>query len=469
MINYHLKRKEINKKQPVDAYLTGYFRNPSDRLKISVGKTINPTDFGDASNNFKFNRDKINKSKKHGVIIFKQMLQDFEAATSKTEAFFIALSVKPTKEEFKKQLLNNLGRTVDKEKISESILITDFIEEYLEECRKLVQNGQRKLTETSMKKYIQVNTHIKNYQEYLGQAISIDQFSYEMFVDFIKVINMIAIGKITLKRNHIKSRSKLLNSEGYSMNTLNTITSRLKFMLGEAKIRGYKLHETLHLNDTRLLVGGCPGAKNFYFHECLLKKIYDYEPKTKITQHAKDYIMLASSTGMRHESVSLLHGQELLNITTHTGENFKAVKNISNKTRIELLSPLFKPAQEVFERNSGFPIFDNLTTITRQIRKLLKEMKVEDEVVLKRTIFGVGILNETKKLQEVASTHVCRSSFITNLLNLRVDREKVKMMTHQGLNDGSAFSLYDKRSEVDRAIQFYEASKHLDSSFFTYK
>ena len=42
-------------------------------------------------------------------------------------------------------------------------------------------------------------------------------------------------------------------------------------------------------------------------------------------------------------------------------------------------------------------------------------------------------------------------------------------MTHKAMNDGTAFSVYDKRSEIDRAIEFYEATKDINSEFYRYK
>ena len=467
MINYHLKRKETNKAQPVDAYLTGYFKNPSDRLKISIGKTINPTDFGDVGNNFKFHRDKINKSKKHGVIIFKRVLEDFEAATSKTEAFFIANGIKPDKEDFKEQLLINLGRKVAED--DTRILLVDFIENYCDERAEMNLKGQNPIKEISLNKYREQGTHIKNYQEFLRRQIYVDEFSYEMYMEFLDVINKIAIGKIVLKHNHIKSKSRLTNKLGYSLDTINTITTKLRFILKQARIRGFKLHPTLFLDDERLVVGTGKGSRDFYFDEGLLLKIYNYQPKSEVTQHAKDFIMIASTTGMRHQSVALIFDEHPIQISSPSGESFFAVKNQADKTGIKLLSPVMKPAMEVYDRLGKFPTYNSVTTITRQIRKLLLELGIEDEVNLTKTIFGVGEVKITKKLSEVASSHVCRASFITNALNHAIERDKVKMMTHKAMNDGSAFSLYDKRSEVDRAIQFYEASKDLNSSFFTYK
>ena len=250
---------------------------------------------------------------------------------------------------------------------------------------------------------------------------------------------------------------------------MNTITTKLRFLLGEARVRGYNLNPALFLDDKRLKVGRGKGVRDFYFDEEILIKIYNHQPQSLVTQHAKDFIMIASTTGMRHQSVAMIYDEQPIEIFTSNGEKFYAVKNQADKTGIKLLSPVLKPAMEVFNRLGKFPSYNSVTTITRQIRRLLIEIGIEDEVNLTKTIFGVGEVKVTKKLNEVASSHVCRASFITDALNLRMDRNKVKMMTHQGMNDGTAFSLYDKRSELDRAIQFYEASKDLKSTFFTYK
>ena len=64
MINYQLKRKDISKPQPIFAYITGVFIGSKERLKISIGKSILPQDFGEEIDNYKFNRDRLNKSKK---------------------------------------------------------------------------------------------------------------------------------------------------------------------------------------------------------------------------------------------------------------------------------------------------------------------------------------------------------------------------------------------------------------------
>lgn len=269
--------------------------------------------------------------------------------------------------------------------------------------------------------------------------------------------------------NHIKSKSRLTNKLGYSQDTMNTISTKLRYILKQARIRGYNLHPTLFLDDDRLVVGVGKGSRGYYFNEELLLQIYNHQPESEMTQHAKDFIMIASTTGMRHQSVALIYDEHPIEIITPEVDKFYVVMYQADKTGIKLLSPVMRPAMEVYDRLGRFPSYNSVTTITRQIRRLLIEIGIEDEVNLTKTIFGVGEVKVTKKLNEVASSHVCRASFITNALNLRMDRNKVKMMTHQGLNDGTAFSLYDKRSDIDRAIQFYEESKDLDSVLFTYK
>ena len=119
------------------------------------------------------------------------MLEDFEAATSKTEAFFIANGIKPFKEDFKELLLINLGRKFEED--DNRILLVDFIEKYCNERTQMTLKGQNPIRKNSIEKYRQVGTHIKNYQEFKKKQVYVNEFSDEMYMEFLDVINKIAI------------------------------------------------------------------------------------------------------------------------------------------------------------------------------------------------------------------------------------------------------------------------------------
>ena len=128
-----------------------------------------------------------------------------------------------------------------------------------------------------------------------------------------------------------------------------------------------------------------------------------------------------------------------------------------------------KPAIEVYERLGEFPRLSTANMVNYQIRALFREMELEKKVTMNYHTYGDGVVKVDKLLSDVVSSHDLRASFITNLLNLQVDRFKVQAMTHKAMNDGTAFSVYDKRSEIDRAIEFYEATKDINSEFYRYK
>lgn len=121
------------------------------------------------------------------------MLEDFEAATSKTDTYFIAMGYKPTKEDFKEHLLINLGRKVEIKEEDNRILLVDFIEKYCNERTQMTLKGQNPIRKNSIEKYRQVGTHIKNYQEFKKKQVYVNEFSDEMYMEFLDVINKIAI------------------------------------------------------------------------------------------------------------------------------------------------------------------------------------------------------------------------------------------------------------------------------------
>lgn len=466
MVNYQLKSKVTGKQSLVFAYITGVFSTPQERLKISTGKSICPEDFGNLEDNYRFNRDKINRSKKPACLIFKSHLEEFENALNQTVMYFNLTKTKPNKDEFRTKLLVNLGKEVEENEIN-NIKITDFIKEYVDECKDLRTKNKKKISDGTLLNYLSVIHHLNNYQHYKGLEFNINDFSFDIYNEFVEITNQLAIDKVKGKNTEIDC--KVHHKIGKSVNTISVVTTRLRFLLGRAQQRGYKLHESLNLNDDRLIINMEPSSKDYYLSEELLFKIYLYQPKSKSAHKGKNYIMLASSTGMRFESIKELFNQKPQRITTPIGETFFGIQNKASKTGIELISPLFLPALEVYERLGKFPKLATAPTVNYQIRALLAEMNIKEKVTIKHNVYGKGQVKEVKLLSDVASSHVCRASFITNLLNLRVDRYKVQAMTHKAMNDGTAFSIYDRRSEIDRAIEFFDVTKSLDSEFFRYK
>ena len=466
MINYQLKRKDISKPQPIFAYITGVFIGSKERLKISIGKSILPQDFGEEIDNYKFNRDRLNKSKKPSNLIVKSVIDKFELTVNQVDLFFNLIDIKPTREEFKVKLLEYLGREVKEIKVTSDRFI-DFIEDYINNVKNIQKKNMMKISDDTIRNYLSIIYHIKNYEKYKERVLNISDISYDIYNDFIDTTAQFSVEE--LKGNNRTINCRVHNKVCKSNNTISVIASRFRFFLEQASKRGYQLHKILNLSDERLVINMQPSSKDYYFSHEFLNNIYNYQPKSKSAVKGKDYIMLASTTGMRFQGVKKLYEQIPQLITTNNGSSFFIIKNKAKKTGIELLSPLMKPAIEVYERLGEFPRLSTANMVNYQIRALFREMELEKKVTMNYHTYGDGVVKVDKLLSDVVSSHDLRASFITNLLNLQVDRFKVQAMTHKAMNDGTAFSVYDKRSEIDRAIEFYEATKDINSEFYRYK
>ncbi|WP_314058229.1 hypothetical protein [Empedobacter brevis] len=239
MINYQLKSKEKIKPQPVNAYITGCFTPKSQQLKIAVGKSVLPEYFGDEKDRFRYNRDKINRSKLPIVMQFKNTLERFEDIVNRTEFYFNSLGYVPNVDEFKDKLLVNLGRKVD---VFESIRLVDFLHDYCNELRDLMIRGQKKIKESSIVQYEELLTQIINYEDVKRKKLMVHDISFDVYQDFIHVTNEIFIGNLLPKNDNALKRKKFFGKRGYSVNSLSNLTSRFKNMLKQARIRGFELH-----------------------------------------------------------------------------------------------------------------------------------------------------------------------------------------------------------------------------------
>ena len=188
--------------------------------------------------------------------------------------------------------------------------------------------------------------------------------------------------------------------------------------------------------------------------------IIESKPKSKLTQNARDYVILASTTGMRYQSIIELSSQKIEYINVD-GDNIPIVKNIAKKTDDITYSILFKHALEIYRSNrDSFPKFYALSYLNDGLRKLFRELKINDKLSINHNTYG-GVDFVTQELvSDHLSSHDCRSSFITNLLLHGVNRDTVKSMTHEH-SERDSFSLYDKTTTLDKVKLFYLATNKM--------
>ncbi|WP_312922199.1 hypothetical protein [Empedobacter brevis] len=479
MINFVLKEKKAGKKSAVSALISGEFlpTKNNDRIKIALGISVTPETFGKSSNNFTFDETHIHTGRSFDANQLRDKINGFVKKHDLLANYYALSGDIPTKEEYENKLTELLikDKIIQKkgfEKIDFDNLGKHFFDEFLFDLVKKeydnYNNGVREITLSTIKIHENSINHFLNYQEYKGERIFIEDIKVKTLLDVIDVANEIMIGNIKLKKNHCQSHTKTRNKAGYSVNFSNNLLAQLKSFLRRVDTDDVEL--SINLNDSRLKKKKAQPAKKIYHDLDLLEKIYNYQPKEKRTIRAKEYILLAATFGMRHQSVNELRNKQPQLITTKSGESFYVVENYSEKTGISILSPMFAPAMEIYKKyKNNFPFIIQNNYISKCLRDLFHEMDIKDKTILNEWVYSVGVVTSEVKVKDIVSSHDSRKTFVTNLLQLGVNSSIVRSMTHENIEENSSsFNIYDNASAVDRAITFYEATKNLNSSIYIY-
>lgn len=484
MVTYQLREKVEGKESSVQIVIANIFSNHK-RLKIGIGVSIKPEEFGSKGtfdqetgklkDNFIYRKDFINKSKRPSTIVLKNRIEIIESCITETRSSFAKKGRIPTTDEFrvvfdeyrvnKGILASTKVRKNESQVTINKNMVSEFFRNYIEECKNLLINNTPIVKQDTIKKYNSVFNHWLNFEELKKQKFMFSELTEVVVVDFMNSCNLIKSGEVKLKNNYLKSTKCTQNPEGYSKQSIDNISDIFTGIVNKAAAEGIK--NDINMLSPKLKVKKAGRRKEYFINEELLLNIIESKPKSKLTQNARDYVILASTTGMRYQSIIELSSQKIEYINVD-GNDIPIVKNIAKKTDDITYSILFKNALEIYKSNGdSFPKFYALSYLNDGLRKLFRELKINDKLSINHNTYG-GVDFVTQELvSDHLSSHDCRSTFITNLLLHGVNRDTVKSMTHEH-NSGDAFSLYDKTSSFDQVKSFYRSTKNLKSPVYTY-
>jgi len=480
---FQLKEKIEGKETSVQFIIANVFSD-NKRLKFGVGITIKPEDFGkkviDPNTNklkdhYNYNRDFINKSRKPIAIELRTRIAIIESCFTEARSSFERKNIIPTSNDFRivfdklrveKGILSPTKIKIPGEvKTINKNIVSEFIKFYIEDCEFQLENNTPIVKADTIKKYKSIYHHWLNYEEYKKKSYIFSELTEDIVVEFLHVCTKIKTGKIKLKSNHIKNKRSTRDPEGYSKQSIDNIIDIFTGLVNKAASEGIK--NNINLKSQKLQIKKIGRKKEYFINEDTLVKLIESKPKSKLLQQARDYVVLASTTGMRYQSVCELNGLKIEYIEVD-GTKVPVIRNIANKTDNETYSTLFRPALDIYKSNGNrFPKIYSLSYLNMGIRKLFKELKIKDTIKVYNTTFGSKPSHSQELACDHVSSHDCRSTFISNMLLHEVQRDVVKSMTHQH-DRGDAFSLYDKTSVYDKAKAFYRATKNLKSEVFNY-
>lgn len=462
-IKYYLKAKDKNpnnrtKEELVQARIHNNFIEEIDNTKkyysffVSLQATIKPKNFGLLKDNFRFNEDIFNNFSKQNKGV-KTAMQLFEKKVDELYTYYQMNDIKPTTNQFKNDLLVKLDRK--QRETQKQVSLLGYISNKVTEFESLKGSGRKNaIDENSIKVYRTLRTYIDKYERITSKKLTFQNFDEATYWDFWDKLDQLLKGKITIEQKE-GERKQNIKPNGFLM------TSIRKYQ--KALIRVFKLAisdkitTNLNINDINLILDDKPASKDIYINEDNLLKLYNHKPTNKGLELAKDYVLLASLTGMRFESMEIAHETNIAHYS-HDNYNFKYLHSFQNKTHTECYIPLFEPVQKILSKhNNRFPKFPVNQILNRELKELFKEANIIATSIVETHTYKSGVIKETKNISELISSHDCRKSFVTNLGLKNASENIVLSVTHPDKKPSNVMiNVYDKASLMDKAKQFVD-------------
>lgn len=478
-INYVLESKSKNvedrlKEELITAIVhSGFYQiidgvKKYERFKLSLQATIKPKNFGLKEKNFTFNQTVFDKfSKTNGGVSTKMNL--LEAKIDTLYSNYLINSRHPSSVEFKNALLILMERK--EEDVRETVTIKAYLADKIKEFEKDVDSGKRNaLKGNSIKPYVTLLNYIKKYEQVKNIILTFENFDQVMYWDFWNVQDSILNGSIVIPKIEGESKQKI-QPNGF---LINGIVKYQKTFMRVLRMALEDKHEIkINVVDKNLVLKETENRKDIYIDEDELQKIVDYKPTSSEMQMARDYVILASLTGMRYESmIDALKSK--IEVFASKKYNFSHIHSIQIKTGTECIIPLFKPVLEVLDNyNNKFPKFTDNSSINGLIKTLFSDVGINFDTIVKNHYFKKGLIVETKQVSDIVTTHDFRKSFSTNLYLKQVAQTQIDNVTHPDKKpDNKMAAVYNKATMLDNAKLFVDevvkANKINQSKLYTF-
>jgi integrase len=361
----------------------------------------------------------------------------------------------PTTEELKQLVFEKIGR---REKREHETNIADYIEKLILHRTKLTNTSSEYWSETTGSQYQAIANRIKKYQTDKNINLTFGEITEEIYWDYFKTIN---------------EYQKNDNGEYYTQTTVNKEFRSLRAIFNCAKEDEIEMQ--LAYSKKSLKIPSSPASYETYLNEEQLTTIINTDTShSKEFEHARNYIILSSFTGLRIGDMIHLHEVKPETII-HKSKKYncfttKIRKSNENTQELIVTMPILQPVKNLLEANGNkFPKFTSEPNIRKVIKKFLKHLEFKDKVTTKTKYYLVNEIKIEKKEQNTLFTpHDCRRTFITNIKQLGVQNDTIEPITHPKIKNASVLDGYDKSTLNDKAVKFLNQLNSKESSLFKY-
>lgn len=317
--------------------------------------------------------------------------------------------------------------------------LTNFISKYnstklLTKKRKVSQDRYTPITKTTIIKYNNALTKIKEFEAFKGKQYLTAEITNEFkdnFEDFLK--------------NH--------PTQKLSYNTIGRIIKYLRTFLLLAEDKGYRLHK-----EIKEIKGYSEEIKNIYLTPGEIEQIKGAELPKGPLDHARDWLIIACYTAQR---ASDLLRMEKGMIERIKGHRFIIIKNLKTHKRIQI--PLHREVLAVLKKYNGeFPptFSSNPGSNTAMFNQYLKQVCKAASI----NTITQGTVRDPKTSSRkpgkypkwmLVSSHIGRRSFCTNMYANKEYPTPI-IMSVSGHSTEQQFLTYIQRDKNDRSIDLAE-------------
>jgi hypothetical protein len=448
---YILKSKSKtleNRTKPelVMAEVSGAFKSKNDekssykKFQFSLEVSVLPQHFGvirekRGKMGYVYDPNTVKKSERFNKLL-RNKIADFEFNIEDAAMYF--RNQNPTAEQVKNYLFSITGR--EKRKPQESFEILSFLTSHITHLENLVGSGRKdEVKENTINSFRNLVPLVKRYQQAKSKLV-FENLNEELYRDFWDVSNKIKTGELEI--DGYKSKSK----EKFAPNTIKAYQNY--FILLCKAARKQLINIPLDLSDTNLINSAeknKTAKTDAFLKEEDILKVMKSKPVSKNMILAKEYIIIASQTGMRLQSMQEAKGRSI-GLCTSSKNVFYYLHTIQEKTSTECYTPMFSTALEIIKKNNyKFPDFTGIT---------LANLNINIRSVLSLS----GIVNSS-----LFSTHNLRSTFVSNLSLMGLSEVVISSVTHPAKkNNSSSVHIYDRRDMLDKAIMFTHEIKKIN-------
>ena len=391
-VNFYLKNPQA--KEETLLYL--FFSYNGQRIKFSTSESIHPKHW-----NFETQRAKKSFT---GFSEFNDYLEKMAEVVKVIYRNANTNGITLTPEYFREELNKRLNKKAEVQKG-----FFDYFNEFVE-----INRATKKIN--TIKKYITLLNHLKNFQELKNYKLSferIDSKFYETFLAFcindLKHLNM-SIGK---NISNLKAVMHWATDRGYNTNTA---FLRFKVFKDEADI--------------------------IYLTEKELMRLYelDLSQHTRL-ENVRDVFCFGCFTGLRFSDLLKLKKENIKKDEIHF---------ITQKTKDNLIVPLNDYAKEIIQKHDNkLPVISNQKT-NDYIKELGKIAEI-DEPVLITKYRGAEEVQFKELKYHFISSHTARRTFVTLSLEKGMRAETVMSIT--GHKDYKTFKKYIKLTSKVKAVE----------------